>query len=128
MHLRTVFMFTAGGVVGYFISLYYVDLLWAADDTSDLVATFIVAPAGALIFGLLSAFFARSVAIFAASTVIGYFVVLFAWIAYAAVFDIGDREGGKGMAMMFIVAPAGCAMIGLIAAGLLSRRTPPTAP
>jgi hypothetical protein len=56
MHLRTVFMFTAGGVVGYFISLYYPDLLWAADATSDLVATFIVAPAGALIFGLLSAF------------------------------------------------------------------------
>ena len=128
MHLRTVFMFTAGGVVGYFICLYYVDLLWAADDTSDLVATFIVAPAGALIFGLLSAFFARSVAIFAASTVIGYLVVLFAWIGYAAVFDIGDREGGNGMAIMFIVAPAGGAMIGLIAAGLLSRSTPRTAP
>ena len=32
------------------------------------------------------------------------------------------------MAMMFIVAPAGGAMIGLIAAGLLSRRTPLTAP
>ena len=128
MHLRTVFMFTAGGVVGYFISLYYADLLWAADATSDLVAAFIVAPAGALIFGLLSAFFARSMAIFAASRAIGDFVVLFAWIAYAAVFDIGDREGGKGMAMMFIVAPAGGAMIGLIAAGLLSRRTPRTAP
>ena len=128
MHLRTVFMFTAGRVVRYFISLYYVDLLWVADATSDLVATFIVAPAGALIFGLLSAFFARSVAIFATATLIGYCVVLFSWITYAVVFDIADREGSKGMAMVFIVAPAGGAMIGLIAAGLLWRRTPPTAP
>jgi hypothetical protein len=121
-------MFMAGAVVGYGISLYYAELLWVADTTSDLVAAFIVAPAGALIFGLLSAFFARSVAIFATATVIGYFVVLFCWIAYAVVFDIADREGSKGMGMVFIIAPAGGAMIGLIAAGLLSRRTPQTTP
>src|SRR5262252_8060068 len=123
MHLRTLFMFTAGAVVGYSISLYYAELLWVADADSDLVAAFIVAPAGALMFGLLSGFFARGVTIFAAATVIGYFVVLFGWIAYAAVFDIADREGSKGMGMAFIVAPAGGAMIGLIASGLLSRRT-----
>ncbi len=31
MHLRTVFIFTAGAVVGYCVSLYYADLLWVAD-------------------------------------------------------------------------------------------------
>ncbi len=95
---------------------------------SHLVAAFIVAPAGALILSLLSAFFVRGVAIFAAATVIGYFVVLFGWIAYAVVFDIADREGSRAMGMVFIIAPAGGAMIGLIGAGLLSRRTPRTMP
>ena len=62
----------------------------------------------------------RGVAIFAAAAVIGYFVIVFAWIAYATVFDIGDREGGKGMGMIFIFGPAAGALIGLIAAGLLA--------
>jgi len=116
-------MFAAGAVAGYCIVFYYADLLWVSGSTSGLIVTFIVAPAGALVFGLISALLARGVAIFAAAAVIGYLVVVLSWFVYADAFDIGDREGGKGMGMIFILGPAGGAMIGLIAAGLLARRT-----
>ncbi len=67
----------------------------------------------------------RGVAIFAAAAVIGYFVLVAGWFGYADLFGIADREGGKGMAMIFMLGPAGGAMIGLIAAGLLGRRGTP---
>jgi hypothetical protein len=75
--------------------------------------------------GIVSARFVRSVAIFGVSTVIGYLLVVSAWLAYADFFGIGDREGGKGMAMIFIFGPAAGAVIGLIAAGLLARPKEP---
>jgi hypothetical protein len=122
MPIRAVVMFAAGVIVGYCLVAYYAELLWVGDTTSALTASFIVAPAGALVCGMISAVFARGVAVFAATTVIGYLVVAAGWFAFAHAFGIGDREGSKGMGMIFIFGPAGGAMIGLIAAALLSRR------
>src|SRR6202035_911450 len=79
------------------------------------------ASAGVIVVGIISALFIRAAAIFAAASLIGYLVVAFGWLAYASLFDIADRDGGKGMAMIFILAPAGGALIGLIAAALLAR-------
>jgi hypothetical protein len=131
MRIRVVVMFAAGAIVGYCLVAYYAELLWVRGATSALTVSFIIAPAGALICGVISAVFARDVAVFAATTVIGYLFVTAGWFAFASAFGIGDREGSKGMGMIFIFGPAGGAMIGLIAAGLLSRRdgqAPPRAP
>ena len=115
-------MFLVGATVGYCALWYYVDLLGLFDYRSGPVIGLLVAAVGAVAIGIISALFVRGIAIFAAATVVGYFVIVFGWLAYAAVFDIADREGSKGMAMIFIFAPAAGAVIGLIAAGLLSRR------
>jgi hypothetical protein len=131
MQVRAVVMFGAGAVVGYWLVAYYGELLWVGDANSSLVVSFIVAPAGTLVCGVISAVFARHVAVFAATTVIGYLVVTAGWFVFADAFGIGDREGSKGMGMIFIFGPAGGAMIGLIAASLLGRRdgqAPPRAP
>ena len=131
MRIGAVVMFVAGAIVGYCLVAYYAQLLWVGDATSDLIVSLIVAPAGAVVCGIVSAVFVRGVAIFAAATVIGYLVVTAGWFAFADAFGIGDREGGKGMGMIFIVGPAGGALIGLVAAGLLGRRegqSPPTLP
>ncbi|TMJ73753.1 MAG: hypothetical protein E6G73_10895 [Alphaproteobacteria bacterium] len=122
MGIRAVFMFLVGAAVGYCALWYYVDLLGLFDYRSGPVIGLLVAAVGAVAIGIISALFVRGIAIFAAATVAGYFVIVFGWLAYAAVFDIADREGGKGMAMIFIFGPAAGAVIGLIAAGLLSRR------
>jgi len=114
-------MFLVGAAVGYCALWYYVDLLGLFDYRSGPVVGLLVAAVGAVAIGIISALFVRGIAIFAAATVVGYFVIVFGWLAYAAVFDIADREGGKGMAMIFIFAPAAGALIGLIAAGLLAR-------
>jgi hypothetical protein len=65
----------------------------------------------------------RTVAIFAAATVVGYLALVFGWIAYASVFDIADPDGGKGMEIVFVIAPVAAAAVGVMAAGLLSNRT-----
>lgn len=117
-------MFLAGGAVGYCLASYYANLVWARGSADTLVVAFVIAPAGAAILGTLSALFVRGVAVFAAAAVIGYLVLAIGWIAYADIFAIADREGGKGMAMIFLFAPAGGALIGLIAAGLLARPLP----
>ena len=102
MGIRAVFMFLVGAAVGYCALWYYVDLLGLFDYRSGPAVGLFVAAVGALAIGIISAFFVRGIAIFAAATVVGYFVIVFGWLAYAAVFDIADREGGKGMAMIFI--------------------------
>jgi len=122
---RTFVMFLAGAIIGFFVVWYYVDLFGLFDYRSSRAFGLAVGAAGALLLGIISAFFIRAVAIFAAATVIGYVVFVFGWITYAHIFDIADREGGKGMAMIFIVGPAAGAIIGLIAASLLSRRGMP---
>jgi hypothetical protein len=127
MGMRAVFMFLVGAAVGYCALWYYVDLLGLFDYRSGPVVGLFVAAVGAVAIGIVSALFVRGIAIFAAATVVGYFVIVFGWLAYAAVFDIADREGGKGMAMIFIFAPAAGAVIGLIAAGLLARPKVPEA-
>jgi hypothetical protein len=118
-------MFLAGAIIGFFAILYYVDLFGMFDYRSSRTFGLVVGAVGALVLGIISAFLIRAVAIFAAATVIGYVVFVFGWITYAHSFDIADREGGKGMAMIFIVGPAAGAIIGLIAASLLSRRGTP---
>jgi hypothetical protein len=122
---RTFVMFLAGAIIGFFVVWYYVDLFGLFDYRSSRAFGLAVGAAGALLLGIISAFFIRAVAIFATATVIGYVVVVFGWITYAHIFDIADREGGKGMTMIFIVGPAAGAIIGLIAASLLSRRGVP---
>lgn len=129
MRIGMMVMFAAGAVVGYCLVAYYAELLWVRGATSDLIVSFIVAPAGAVVCGIISAVFMRGVAVFAAATVIGYLVVTAGWFAFVDVFAIGDREGSKGMGMIFIFGPAAGAMIGLVATGLLGRRdrqSPPT--
>ena len=125
MQARTFVMFLAGAIIGFFVVWYYVDLFGLFGYRSSRGYGLVVGVAGALLLGIISAFLIRAVAIFAAATVIGYVVFVFGWITYAHIFDIADREGGKGMAMIFIVGPAAGAIIGLIAASLLSRRGMP---
>jgi hypothetical protein len=122
MQTRRAVMFLAGALIGFFVVWYYVDLFGLFDYRSSRAFGLVVGVVGALLLGIVSAFFIRAVAIFAAATVIGYLAIVFGWIAYAHIFDIADREGGKGMAMIFIFGPSAAAIIGLIAASLLSRR------
>jgi hypothetical protein len=116
-------MFLVGAAVGFCVIWYYVALLGLFDGPYPVGP--VVAAFCAIGIGIVSARFVRSVAIFGVSTVIGYLLVVSAWLAYADFFGIGDREGGKGMAMIFIFGPAAGAVIGLIAAGLLARPKAP---
>ena len=125
MGIKAVFMFLVGAAVGYFVLWYYVDLLGLFDYGSNPALGLLVASVGAAVVGIISAFFVRAVTTFAAAAVIGYFVVVFGWLAYATWFDISDREGGKGMGIIFIFGPAAGTIIGLIAAGLLARPKAP---
>jgi hypothetical protein len=118
-------MFLAGAAIGFFAIWYYVDLFGFFNYGSSRGYGLVVGAAGAILIGIISALFIRAVAIFAAAAVIGYLAIAFGWITYAHIFDIADREGGKGMAMIFIVGPAAGAIIGLIATSLLSRRGTP---
>jgi hypothetical protein len=122
MGIKAVFMFLVGAAVGFCVIWYYIALLGLFDYGPYPVGPFVAAVC-AIGVGIISAWFARGVAIFAAATAIGYFVIVFGWLAYASVFDIGDREGGKGMTMIFIFGPIAGAVIGLIASALLSRRS-----
>ena len=123
MGIRAV-MFLVGAAVGFCVIWYYVALLGLFDGGPYPVGP-VVAAFCAIGIGLVSARFVRSVAIFGVSTVIGYLLVVSGWLGYADFFGIGDREGGKGMAMIFIFGPAAGAVIGLIAAGLLARPKAP---
>ena len=125
MPARRSIMFLAGAVVGFFVIWYYVDVFGLFNYGASRGLGLVVGAPGAIVLGIISAFFIRAVAIFALATLIGYLVIAFGWIVYANLFDIADREGGKGMAIIFILAPAGGAMIGLVAAGLLSWRGMP---
>ena len=121
MPVRRVLMFVAGAAAGYCLASYYANLLWARGAADTLTVAVVVAPVGAAVLGAISAVFVRGIALFAAAAVIGYLVVALGWFAYAGLFGIADRDGGKGMAMIFLFAPAGGALIGLIAAALLAR-------
>ena len=123
MGIRAV-MFLVGAAVGFCVIWYYLALLGLFDGGPYPVGP-VVSAFCAIVIGIVSARFVRSVAIFGVSTVIGYLLVVSAWLAYADFFGIGDREGGKGMAMIFIFGPAAGAVIGLIAAGLLARPKAP---
>ena len=92
MRVRAVVMFAVGAVVGYCLVAYYGELLWVGNANSALIVSFIVAPASALVCGVIIAVFARGVAVFAAATVIGYLIVAAGWFAFADVFN--DLEIG----------------------------------
>jgi hypothetical protein len=71
---RTFVMFLAGAIIGFFFVWYYVDLFGLFGYRSSRGYGLVVGAAGALLLGIISAFFIRAVAIFAAATVIGYVV------------------------------------------------------
>jgi hypothetical protein len=121
MLVGRVTMFLVGGAVGYSLASYYANLLWARGDADTSLVALVVAPIAAAILGALSALFVRGVAVFAGAAIVGYLVLAIGWVAYAGVFAIADHDGGKGMAVIFLFAPVGGALIGLIAAALLAR-------
>src|ERR1043165_7901246 len=124
MGIRAV-MFLVGAAVGFCVIWYYVALLGLFDGPYPVGP--VVAAFCAIGIGIVSARFVRSVAIFGVSTVIGYLLVVSGWLAYADFFGIGDREGGKGMAMIFIFGPAAGAVIGFVAEGVFAPPPEPRA-
>ncbi len=64
---------------------------------------------------------------FIVATIIGYFAILFGWIAYTEMAGVFDREGAMIMGIAFFFAPIGGLLIGLavaiVAYRLMSRRT-----
>jgi hypothetical protein len=66
----------------------------------------------------------RAVLWFFAGLIVGYAAVLFGWIAYAELFDVGDMDGGKIMEVAFALAPAGAVVIGIVLAVAFGRRRP----
>jgi hypothetical protein len=48
--------------------------------------------------------------------------VLFGWVAYTNIFDVGDLGGAKAMGIAFFFAPIGGVLVGIICAVLLVRR------
>lgn len=51
----------------------------------------------------------------------GYCAVLFGWVLYTDLFDVGDLGGGKAMGIAFFFAPIGGVIAGFIGAFLLGR-------
>jgi len=60
---------------------------------------------------------------FIGGLVLGYCAVLFGWVAYTEMFDVGDLGGAKAMGVAFFFAPVGGVIAGIICAVLLMRRT-----
>lgn len=67
----------------------------------------------------------RRVGMFLAGLVLGYLVILFGWIGYAELAGVVDRDGGKGMAIAFLVAPVGAVVSGIVLAAVAGKRRPP---
>lgn len=69
----------------------------------------------------------RAVGLFVLGVVVGYLAVLFGWIGYAEQFDVGDMDGGKVMGVVFVIAPVGAIVLGVLLAVLFGRRRAPRA-
>ena len=69
----------------------------------------------------------RAVLWFFAGLIVGYAAILFGWIGYADLFDVGDIDGGKIMEVAFALAPAGAVVIGIVLALAFGRRRPKAA-
>ena len=52
----------------------------------------------------------------------GYGLILFGWIAYADLFGVGDRDGGKIMGVAFVLAPMGAIFCAITLPILFRRR------
>jgi hypothetical protein len=59
---------------------------------------------------------------FIGGLVLGYCIVLFGWVTYTNLFDVGDLGGGKAMGIAFFFAPVGGIILGIIGAVWLVRR------
>lgn len=66
--------------------------------------------------------FLWSVLGFVAGLVLGYLLVVLGWVFYAVIAQVGDRDGGKLMSIMFLAAPIGGMAAGLIGAFWLALR------
>src|ERR1700749_2283719 len=62
-----------------------------------------------------------TVAVFVAGTVLGFLAIAGGFLAWAMATDFVDREGSTGMAVVFIEAPVGGLLIGVVAALITSR-------
>ena len=58
----------------------------------------------------------RTMIVFVLATIPAYLAIVFGWIAYGEYADVTDREGGIGMAAVFIVGPISAITIGIAAA------------
>jgi hypothetical protein len=59
---------------------------------------------------------------FIGGLVLGYCAVLFGWVAYTNIFDVGDLGGAKPLGIALFFAPIGGVLVGNICAGGLVRR------
>lgn len=119
--LVKVVMFAIGAATAYAITWFYLAVTGLLASPLLALALSAVPAVAAIVGGILAARFVHSVTVFATAAIAGYLVTAFGWFAYAAAFDIADREGTKGMEMIFLFAPTAGGLIGLIAAGLLGR-------
>jgi hypothetical protein len=62
-----------------------------------------------------------TVATFVAGTIVGFLAIGGGYIAWAIATDYFDREGATGMAVIFIEAPLGGLLIGIVSALITSR-------
>ncbi len=67
----------------------------------------------------------KILALFLVGVIAGYLAILFGWIAYADLFDVGDRDGGKIMGIAFTLAPLGALVLGLVLAIAFGRKRNP---
>jgi hypothetical protein len=65
----------------------------------------------------------RTLIVFVVATILAYLAIVFGWIAYADFADVADREGGLGMAVVFIIAPICAVLIGIAAALLIGGKS-----
>jgi hypothetical protein len=62
-----------------------------------------------------------TVAAFVAGTIVGFLAIGGGYIAWAITTDYFDREGATGMAVVFIEAPLGGLLVGIVSALITSR-------
>ncbi len=66
--------------------------------------------------------FIWSLAGFAAGMAVGYLLVMFGWVGYSLFARVADQDGVKFIHVMFLAAPAGGLVAGLIGAFAFALR------
>jgi hypothetical protein len=64
----------------------------------------------------------KAVLVFVLATIGFYFAIEIGWFAYAEHAQVADREGGVGMAIVFVVGPIGAVALGAVTAFLLGGK------